>query len=268
MLAIAIALLFAAVISWLALDIALTDLRWGALALAAALVPLSVTLTAAEYRFIAPSSNTAVGWRAAYRTTIVGTVANLLPIPGAAAVRVNDLVARRVTPARAAAATVATGLLWLGWALLLTGSALIYRRSWLIGPLLVAAGTIAVVLALMSAPRDQSGDRRGAPWLGTGSLIELSALAVGALRIWLTLLALGISSTIVQSLGLVAAGAIASTVGVVPGGLGVRELVAGLLAPLVDLEVAAAILTVAIVRVVGFVMTVPVAAILAKKADQ
>lgn len=267
MAAIAVVLIGVAVFSWQALEISVRDVRWELLGLSALLVPFSVVLTAAEYRLVARASRVTVDWTEALRITVIGTVANLLPIPGAAVVRVNDLVARDSRASHAVGATVGVGVLWLGWALILSGSALMIEGALPVGGLMGALGLIAVIASWLVAPV-RAGIADTAEWIVAGSAIELAALGIGAIRIWLTLAALGVEPTGLQAVGLVAAGAIASTVGIVPGGLGIRELIAGALAPLVDLEVAAAIVTIAIVRVVGMLISAPIAASLARRAPK
>ncbi|MEN8239367.1 MAG: hypothetical protein ABFR53_09220 [Actinomycetota bacterium] len=265
---IAVILFVVVIVSWNTLGLSLQTVNWFFIALSALLVPVSLLLTAAEYRLVGAANGVEVAWGNATMITIIGSVANLLPLPGAAAVRVNDLIARDATPSHATRATVGIGVLWLGWALVLSGGGLLMADSWIIGLALFAAGTATVVTSWLIAPPRTPDGFGGWQWFTTGSILELTALVVGSLRIWLTLLALGTTATLLQSVGLVAAGAISSSIGIVPGGLGVRELIAGLLAPLVGLEIAAAILTVAVVRMVGLAIQAPIALMIARTQSQ
>lgn len=248
---VAAGLLFAAAWSWHSQRLSIRDVNWALLALSALLVPVSVSLTAAEYRLIGRSVGASIGWPDAVRITVIGNVANLLPVPGAAAIRVNDLAVRTAKVGRAAAATVAIGILWLGWSLALSGFALIAAGTYFAGSAMTAGGVAAAAGSWVIAPRDTATRLGRAEWLTVGSLIEIGSLAMGAARIWLILAALGLDPSAVQAVGLVAAGAIAATVGVIPGGLGVQELIGGLLAPLVGLDTAAAIVAIAVSRVAG-----------------
>lgn len=262
----AVALIAASVFSWWRLELGLADINWLALFLSAALVPASVLLTAFEYRLIASVNRVHVSLRSAVGVTVAGAVANLLPLPGAVMVRLHDLTARRGRASGAIRATAAAGGLWLGWSLTLAGLALLASdHVWLSGIFAVAGiALIAVSWILVRADARAYGSR----WIARGSFIQIGSLAVGILRIWLTFAALGTEVTIVQAGVLVASGAIASTIGIVPGGLGIRELIAGVLAPLVGIATSAAILAVTVTRAVGLLMQAPVALSLTRPSGQ
>lgn len=260
---IAVILLAAAAFSWWRLGLSIAAINWPALVLSAALVPLSVVLTAWEYGLVAFVNRIRVGFRDLVAVTVVGAVANLLPLPGAAAVRLNDLIARRGKASGAIGATGAAGSLWLGWSLVVAGVALLIADQPWLGVLLAIGGSVLVFLSWVLVKT--TAGTAGSTWLLKGSSIELASLAVGVARIWLTFTALGIDVTIVQAGVLVVSGAIASTVSIVPGGLGIRELIAGLLAPLVGVAATAAVLAVAVARVVGLLVQAPIALLITQQ---
>jgi hypothetical protein len=253
----ALALVVAAIISWQRLGLSLEGVGWLLLLGAAALVPVSVLLTALEYALIARANGIRVSIRDALGVTVLGSVANLLPLPGAAMVRLNDLTARYGTVKGAVGVTAAAGFLWLGWALAFAGLAAVVAGSIVVGAVFAVTGAILGLTSRWLVSGVTIDGRRG--WIRRGSAIEVGSLVVGTARIWLTLVALGVPATIVQAGMLVASGAIASTVGIVPGGLGIRELIAGLLAPVVELAPVAAILAVTVARVTGLVVQAPIA---------
>lgn len=255
-----IALLLASIASWHSLDLSLAAVDWRPLLYSAALVPVLITLTASEYQLVARTNGIKVPLRDALLTTIVGSVANLLPIPGTAAVRVGDLVSREGSAGRAVGSTLAAGLLWIAWALLLAGAALLIREQSLAGSLFAGLG---IALLAVSAVMVRNPALL-VTWLTLGSLVEIATILVGSLRLWLAFDALGLTAPLIGVLVLVAANAISSTIGIVPGGLGLREAVAAALAPLVDIDPAAAVLTVALTRVIGLALQAPAALLLTR----
>lgn len=254
---VAIGVVLVGAFAWSRLELTASDIGWEELLISAALVPGSVLLTAFEYRLIASVSGPDVPLRDAVVVTVVGSIANLLPLPGAAGVRINDLTARSSSVGRATGTTAAAGVLWLGWALVLSGTALLVAGRVLIGVGMVLGGGLLVWGSGELSHRIARGSRRH--WLSRGSAIELSSLIVDTIRIYLVFAALGVDVTILQSAALVASGAIASTVGIVPGGLGLRELTAALFAPLVGIAPTIAVLVVAISRALGLLVQAPVA---------
>lgn len=266
MVLLAVVLVIAAAVSWYQLGLSPGRIRWTLLALTAALVPISVVLTALEYALIARVNGIAVSLRDSLGVTVLGAVANLLPLPGSAMVRLNDLTARYGTVKGAVGATAAAGILWVGWALMVAGVALILVGSPPLGAVFVLVGAALGVMSQWVVTSSTPEGRRG--WWLQGSAIEVGSLLVGTLRIWLTLEALGVPATLLQAGVLVASGAIASTLGIVPGGLGVRELIAGLLAPLVGLSPAAAILAVAVARVIGLGVQAPIAILVSRRGSR
>ncbi len=117
------------------------------------------------------------------------------------------------------------------------------------------AGVVGAMLALRSmAP---VGDARS---LGAALLAaEAAAVGIGALRYLLVLHGLGIPISAAQAVSLTVAGVLASAVGFVPGGLGLREALSGVIAGLVGLPAAVGVLAAAVDRLVGL----PVLAVLA-----
>lgn len=257
----ALVLTVAAVASWITLDISLAEIAWFPLLVSSLLVPGSIAATALEYRLIARMNGISVPFNDAIVVTVVGSVANLMPLPGAAAVRVGDILARRGEARRALSSTIGAGLLWLGWALLVAGAALISSSQGIAGGVFLIGGLGGLVLSVFLI----GGWSSAGVWLSHGSLIAIFSLAVGAARLLLVFASLGVDAELLGSLVLVSAGAISSSVGIVPGGLGVREGIAALLGPLVGISSAAAIIAVSVMRVLGLLFQTPIALSVARR---
>nr|WP_271562666.1 lysylphosphatidylglycerol synthase domain-containing protein [Congregibacter sp.] len=256
----ALLLVIASVVSWRSLGISFGSIYWPALLASAGLVPALIYLTALEYQLIANVNRLTVPIRHAVIVTVVGSIANLLPIPGTSAVRIGDILRRDGNPADAMRATLAAGLLWIGWALILAGFALT------LADFSVSLLFLAVGIFFLGASGILINKESLKLWLSRGSAIEVATILVAGGRLMLVFLALDLDAPVVGILVLVAANAIASMVGIVPGGLGLREAVAALLAPLVGIEPAAAVLAVTLARVLGLCLQAPIALVLGRRS--
>lgn len=262
----------AAVLAVDRLDLTLDRLRPGWLVLAALLAtPVTIALNAAELRATAAASGAdpaQVGWPRATRTVVLATAANLLPVPAGAALRVQVLHTAGARLASAAGVQVAAAALWVGLSLVLAGGALVTTElidtagvagvpvtvaGWLAlvgGVVLVGAGVLLVGRTATTRPLAAAG------WL---SLVELGTALVQAARLWLVLLGLGVAATATQALVIGTASPVAAAAGFFPGGIGLAELLSAVVAPLSGLDPAAGLLAVAVARLLGLAVTVPVA---------
>lgn len=273
-----------------ALDLSLDQLVWGPLLLAAVVVtPLTIALNAAELKAMAVGVATkpdTVSWPVAVRTVVLATAANLLPVPAGAVIRVQVLRKAGSTTAGAATVTLAAAAIWVGVSLVFAGAA-------------VAAGVGsrgAAAAGAGAAVGAGAGGAGGAPvvgWLGVALGVAAVVLGVGAVRVvgrttwvaattylgvvevatallhaarlWLVLLGLGVGSTLWQAVVIGAASPLAAAAGFFPGGIGLAELLGALLAPVAGLAAAAALLAVAVGRLLGLAVTMPVALALGLK---
>lgn len=85
---------------------------------------------------------------------------------------------------------------------------------------------------------------------------------VAGLRFFFVLVAFGFDVSIGQALALATSGILATAVGIVPGGLGLRELLAGAFAPLVALSASVGVLAAIVNRIAGMVGLMAVSAVL------
>jgi hypothetical protein len=236
-------------------------LRWLPLSMVAVLgVPATMLLNSAEYLLAGRMLGLRPGWGDAVQVSLQGTAANLLPLPGAALVRMRYLMGDGATAGRASTATLVVGVTWLGTSLAVAAAAIVTVRTglglaFLVGGAALLAGGWFMLTRVAVADRVRLGALLVA--------IEAIAVAVQAARYLLVFTALGIDASAGQAAALAVSVAAAAAVGLVPGGLGLREALAGALAPLVGLEAGAGLLAVALDRVVGLVVLVPAAVALA-----
>lgn len=188
--------------------------------------PLTVLANAAEYRVMGRMSGHHVSWLDSSRLTIIAGAANLLPLPGGIVIRTQALRHRGSSYKRALAANAVAGIAWLG-----TG-------SFIIGLLFLAKGStrLAAVVLLLVGIASLVGAavllRKASPQQMKGLLIsfivvETMTVGVSGLRTFLAFKLIGLSASPAQSVALTASLIIAAAVGIFPGGLGIRELIAG-----------------------------------------
>ena len=259
----AVATLVAALVAIDRLDLSVDELQPVPLVAAALLVtPLTVLLNAAELRVTALGSGARperLGWGLATRTVVLATAANLLPVPAGALLRVQALTAAGARLGPAAGVQLAAAGVWVGVSTGLAGAVLLAGEPWWATVFIVVglAAVVAGLLALRRTATDAHG--RVAALLFT---VELGTALLHAGRLWLVLVGLGVHATLAQAVVIAAAAPLAAAAGFFPGGIGLAELLSAVLAPLAGLAPAAGLLAVAVARLLGLVVTVPVAAAL------
>jgi uncharacterized membrane protein YbhN (UPF0104 family) len=244
----------ALVLSYRGLPSVVLDWRWLWITAAAASIVLLVN--AFEYQVAARMLGHPVGLGEAFRVGILSSAANLLPIPGAVLVRTQALKMKGSRYGEAFKSTGAIGAGWLGIALTLAGLLLIVSGSPWVGSgfVLAGAGALAVMVTLV----------RLAGSSVTSSCLRIIAVEtvfvlVSGLRIYTSLHGIAVAASATQALALTVAAALANAAGIFPGGLGLRELIAGVLSPLVGLPVAAGVLGAAVDRLIGLTVLATVA---------
>ncbi|NNE96467.1 MAG: hypothetical protein HKN24_10605 [Acidimicrobiales bacterium] len=208
--------------------------------LAVLLAPTTLVANAQSYRAQAQLIRIRIPWRDAVRITLLGSAANLLPVPGAVVVRTADLVDRGADTKGAAGTTGVGALAWLGLSFLCAAPTLLWRGSWSAWPVLLAAIVTLALSAIGSIRLGGSVHDWMVVALASGGLVVALA-ARYVLLVW----ALGFDPG-GSALALVAVGALSSAAGFFPGGIGLREVLAGITATLVDLPAAVGILVAAI----------------------
>lgn len=203
---------------------------WSRIQLRAALpyLPLglaAILLGGIETRLLARALGGTMDLRQSVRLTIVGSLVNLLPVPGAAMVRIAGFRAAGISLGHASGATFGAGLIWIGLATGLAGVCLISVS--LPVSLIVAAGALVTFIAgLFVTARAGLSGRANAELL----LVKLMVIAIEVGRHHFTLLAFGFSPVWAQSALVSSSGALGSAAVIAPGGLGIREGIAALLA--------------------------------------
>lgn len=232
--------------------------QWPALALATLVgVPMVVACNAAEYRVSAGLVGAQVGLARSIRVSVLASTANLLPVPGSAVVRTQALRTAGTSTGRAVSATGVVAVVWLGFTFAGAGALLLGAGTGsTAGVLLLAAGVGAVALAALAIV---FGLRPTDPAAAVVRVlaVEAALVVVAAVRLWLVMRGMGYEASIGQATALSIAAVVASATGLLPGGLGVRELVAAGISPVVGLPASVGLATTAVARISELAVLAP-----------
>lgn len=259
----AVLFLVGGVLAWKRLPVGAHLVHWKPLALLAAVpVPATVVLNAARFQISARILGRHVSSATALRVSVAATAANLLPLPGAALVRIQGL---KVLGEGYGAASAATGVVagaWAGVTLTAAGLWQLPAGSPLLSGVLAAVGITALAAAALGL-RALVPEGRFASLASRLLVLEGLVLLTAAGRLYLVFSSLGVDVRFHQTIALTVAGVAASAVGVLPGGLGLREAAAAGLASLLALPASAGYLAAAIDRLVGLIVLFLITAVLA-----
>ncbi len=213
------------------------DLTW---LVVAALVgtPVALILNGIELRIIASGVDADLSRRDLVTATLFASAANALPVPGSVLVRGWSLSARGVALAEIVKVQAVAGVTFVSVALLITG--LVAMATSLAGVVLAAIGGAGLLVI------SRAGRRYPISRLAT---VEAAMVVSELGRYALVLAALGVDVTVARSSGLVLANVVSTATGVFPAGLGLREVLAGLIARTTDLASAVAVTASALDRV-------------------
>ncbi len=241
----------------------LTDVDWRFISLVIAVtVPVMIFLNAIEFMLTGRIVGQAVSFGRALEVTVIGTAANMLPLPGSALVRMVSLKAGGAGYKGAASAVLLVFVIWLGLAATYSGAAIWYSSPGITGPAILLAGVIIMVTTMTVALLLHAHVRSCFLVLP----VKLGLIAIDAVQLLLCLSALGFAATFAQASALTLSGVVGHAVSIVPAGLGVREVVAAALSPLVGLAMTFGFLAATLGRVLTILTVVPFAVVLGIRA--
>ena len=225
-------------------------------------VPVTVLLNSLEFVLTAKLLGRSVGLKSAAETVIIGGVANMLPLPGGVIVRVAALKAEGAKATQGGSILLFVALIWAVVSFAYAGGWLLALQAGWFGLLFLAFGITGVAFCFALSARFLN-DRMVTIQM---FLCKIAIVLVDAFRLLLCFLAIEAPTSFGQASVLTVAGFLGSSISIVPAGLGVREGIAALLGPIAGISAAAAFLATAMNRIVGLVVTTPIAAYLAWKS--
>lgn len=216
--------------------------------LAALLVLPGALVNAEEYRVSARIVGQQVAMPAALRVAVVAAAFNLLPVPGSVLVRTNALTRGGSTTGDAVRSTAAVGIAYIGVALVAVGVVQAPGDA-VSGVVLGAVGLAGLAVAGLMVRRMTGAGARSHMARLVG--VEAVSVLIKALRLFLVVRAVGFDPDAVQAVSLSMATVAASAIGIFPGGLGIREVLAGFISPAVGLPASVGLLGTSVDRIVG-----------------
>ena len=242
-----VAFIFGAWAAWNSLDLGANSVNWWLLLVVGLIgAPASQFLNAAEYRIMSTSLGTTASWRSSFLVTVAGSAANQLPVPGSFLVRTVSLTSRGVSASRATIMASVTAVLFLGAASTGVAVAALNDRVALVMLVALVAAAVCFAGGTLLAVRACAVDLTS---VGRLVIVEVGLVIVASLRAWGFATALDLPGSVVQFVGLSAGAALSTTIGVLPAGIGLTELLTGGLASLVGLGASVGLLIAILDRV-------------------
>ena len=190
-------------------------------------VPLITVLNALEFRLMARFAHHHPPMLEGLQVTILGSAANLLPVPGAVVVRLANLRKAGVKVTRGLNLTAIIGITWVGAACTLGGLVQLFSHTAFgVTALAIGVGLLGIALVMLVRAVDDGTRIAGALEL---LAIEGGFVLLQAFRLFLIASALRFNVSYAQSTTLVIAAVSAAAIGFLPAGLGAREAIAAAL---------------------------------------
>jgi len=239
------------------------DIGWEAVAIVLVLlIPITIALNAVEFILIGHSIGTRSRFFEAVEITIIGTAANMLPLPGGTMVRIAALKAGGADFKKGASGTLLVAMIWLSLSFLYAGMWIHTLRPGLVSTSFLVIGVASTLVCFLWS--NKLGSSRRTLYL---TLLTKGVLVVvDSLRLYLCLLAVGADASFAQASTLAVSGVLGSAVSIVPAGLGVREVVASMVGLLVGLAASFSFVAASLNRILGLVFILPIAGILALRS--
>lgn len=245
-LAAAIGLAACIVIAFRQLNLRISELEWLPLAqLAVLFVPLTLLHAAWGMRLLARCAGVEMSWATGYRASALAVVAEVLPLPGGAMVRAGALIQAGSKLASSTLLVTGTAILWI--ALAACGAGLALAAFGNPGGWAIALGGSACAVAILIWLNRLAG-----PGVMLMTLFHrLVGLLLIAIRLQLSFAAVRFAVDLGGTMPFAFASIAGSASALVPGGLGISELLAALIAQATPIDPGAGLLAVTFNRLIG-----------------
>jgi len=233
----------------LGVSIGSLDLTWNQVSIGPALLilcflgPLTLVMASISLQLSASTVGQQISFRDGLAVSAIGSIAELLPLPGGAMVRGAALMRAGAGVRDSTWIVMLTAVLTLSMATALGSAPLIAVGSGL-GYLFLAAGSGGTLVSVVWIAR------RARTSLALAMVaLRLVILVLGVARVSAAFAAIGLAIRPIEAALFVISSALGNAVSIVPAGLGISEAIAAALALLVEMPPAAAFVAVALDRV-------------------
>lgn len=229
------------------------------------LAVVTLVLNGIEFALAGRLAGHAILTREAIRVSAMSSAANVLPIPGAALVRIQALRKREMRTGLAVALTAGVGLVWVGIGGLLAALVVAADRQLPAAAGILLFGGLSTSGGLVLLLRGSHATRRRLAGI-VG--FEVVATGITALRIFVIGRALVPEFDLASSACLALIGILSTAAGVFPGGLGIREALSATVSGVASVDPASAVVVSALDRLISYIVLGVVAASLMLLGDR
>jgi hypothetical protein len=228
------------------LEIGLSDLAFGYIALSALIViPISMIYGALNFMVMARGAGITIGFAKSFKISCVAAFAEFLPIPGGALVRGGAMMREGSGAVDAGLHVTVNALLWIACSAVAAALVLGLTHPVAIG--IGVAGVFGVLTCTFWLVVK-------AGWVIAGAALamRLIGLLIAGARILTAFLAISVAVGFFEIYPFVFAAILGSAASLAPGGLGISEVVAASIATLSTVPPEAAFIAVGLNRIIGF----------------
>ncbi|MHC4519032.1 MAG: hypothetical protein ACYTAS_10615 [Planctomycetota bacterium] len=227
------------------------NIRWVWFIPTVAAIIATIILSGIEYQLSGRILAHRIPFPEALRISLLSSAANMLPLPGSVILRTESLKRKGSSYLQALSSTAATGVGWVGTAAVMAATLVLSEQDSAFGWILAIGGAGALLAMVLLLRRSTAAAFSFAIQV---IAVEAVLVVLTAVRLAGVLNAIGVGVSATQAVALSLSDALAAAVGVFPGGLGLREAMAGGLSVLIDLPPAAGVLAAALDRVAALLI--------------
>ncbi len=216
-------------------------------------MPVILLLNGREFQLSVRLLDKELSYADAMGTTVMGSAANMLPLPGSAMVKIARMRVLGIDLAAGSFLTMVLAFLWLGCSFLYGGVWLyvLTKTQW--------SGLVPLAGFLLLCGVVFLGGKTHGHFLVLLEILVVRMLLVfvDACALYFCFQSLALTGNFAQASVLTVSGVLGAAVSIVPAGFGVREVAAAGLAELITMSAASAYLAASLYRIVGLFAILP-----------